>query len=498
MIFYKNTKKNRKLSHKNLKFSIFDKGIITDKDQSVLSANAGIDAYNLAFRDGALKTGLGFEDLKVPSSKTDLNTCHTYDFSEYVGEIKNIWLRRWFSTDLEEYIYQIFLIDENYQIWYVLLLDEYGGYVWRRSKDLVSMPTYECNYRFDDEDCSLFFTEEGMLYVTHTTDKVCDNVPAMISCVVHYGNFFGITNKNRNTLVYSTNLDLRQWSDENSSTIEFLDSRGAFTKLVSFNDYVYLFRENGITKISLYSSNADFSFTHLYTSSSKIFESSVQVCGSVVIFATRNGLYKFNGNSVNKIFDNYDGYIQNFDNSNCASACLEGKYYLATKYDFADGKTVGCEEDSFVNNVLFEFDIEKNSVNILRGVDIKNLLAVDTPYTSKLCACFNNENKQRIGQLNFSGSIFEKTTEKSWKSALSDLNIAGKRKKVKEIFLTSLYDAEIEIVSDEESKTYKVFGSKNEQRIQISVYGRSFQFVFRTNEAECKITNPVAVFDVLE
>ena len=498
MIFYKNPKKHKKTTEKDLTFSVFDDGLVSNVDDSVSKANGCKSFYNLTYVDGALKTGLGFRDLQVPATLDDLKTCHTFDFASSVDEIIGIWVNRWYNTDVEEYQYQLMLMDANFKLWQVPLIDEFEGHVWTKSEKLTSYPTYECTYRTDNKDCFLFFSEEGMLYLAAYAEGVYTSVPAMISCVVHYDNFFGITNTNRNTLIYTKNVNLTEWQEnEESSTIEFLDNRGAFNKLVAFNDYVYLFREYGITKISIYTSKNDFSFTHLYSSSSKIYENSVCVCGDKVLFFTRDGLYDFNGNSVDKIAGEYDKYFKNLSNENCSAACLNGKYYFATKCNFEDGEMVGCESDDFVNNVLFEVDINDYCLNVYRGVDIRKILAVDNPFTSKLCACFYGDNKQRIGELDFSGDSFETATAKCWTSFVSDLGFKGKKKRIKEVIISSLFDCEVEIQSDFESKTYKIFGSEKEQRLRVNVAGKKFQFSFKTNASKCDIKKPMVVFDVV-
>lgn len=498
MIFYKNLKKHKKTEEKNLVFSIFANGLVSNQDDLVAKPNECKNFYNLTFCDGALKTGLGFKNFQVPASASDLETCHGFDFSSKMTAIKGIWMDRWYSTDTESYSYQLLMIDTDFVIYGVPLIDPYNGIVWSKSNKLSSYPTYFCLYRVDNEDASLFFSNEGMAYLAAYSEGIYDNVPAMISCVVHYDKFFGITNTNRNTLVYTSNLDITTWTDDESSTIEFLDSRGSFTKLVAFNDYVYLFREYGITKISIYTSKDDFSFTHLYTSSSKIYENSVCVCGDKVLFMTRDGLYSFNGSSVSKECEDYDKYFKNLDNTNCSSACLDGKYYLATKCNFDDGSLVGCESaTSFVNNVLFEIDIENFELNLYRGIDILKVLAVDCPYMSKLCACFNNSYTLQVGELSFCGSTFGTSNEKSWQSFTTDLGYRAKRKKIKEIVLNTKFACDVEISSDEETKTFAFAGSEKEQRLPVSVYGKNFSFSFKTNAEQCEISKPMIVFDVV-
>ena len=497
MIFYKNLKKHKQVKNKNLVFSIFDGGVVSNTDDSVAKPNACKSFYNLSYVDGALKNGLGFADLAVPSSEENLEDTHTYNFASKIDAICGLWLDRWFNNNTGTYQYQIILSDTKNYLWGVPLIDEDEGFIWTKSDKLESSPLFQCAYRIDNTDCCLFFTNEGLLYLSTVREGIYPNVPPFISCVVHYDNFFGITNTNRNTLIYTTNLNITKWQDEEKlSTIEFLDNRGAFTKLVAFNDYVYLFRENGITKLSLYTTRSEFSFTHLYTSTSKIYENSVCVCGSLVFFMTRDGLYTFNGNSVSKVADEYDKFFKNLDNLNCTSACLDGKYYFASKCNFDDGEKVGCENGDYVNNCLFEIDVKNFELNLYRGVDIRKLLALDNPYMSKMCACFYSENKQRVGELNHTGSTFETSTQKCWKSFSTDLDLPGKRKRMKEVYITTLYDCTLTIISDEEEKTYNFAGKSEIQREKINICGKIFQFIFKTTEKNCDIKKPMVVFDV--
>lgn len=497
MIFYKNLKKNKKSQEKDLTFSIFANGLVSNQDDLISKPAECKSFFNFSFEDGSLKTGIGFKDLEVPATEQDIETCHTFNFAEKVDQINSLMVDRWYKSETGEYVYMLLFTDGNYQVWGVPLIDPYGGFVWVYATSLKSKPTFSCPYRINNVDSTIFFSNDGMLYLSNQINGLFVDFPALISCVVHYDKFFGITNTNRNTLIYTSNLDLTQWSEEENSTVQFLDNRGAFKKLVAFNDYVYLFRENGITKISIYTSKNTFSFTHLYCSTSKIYENSVCVCGDKIYFMTRDGLYTFNGSSVDKIMKNYDEFFKKLDNANCACASFNGKYYLATKCNFDDGQKVGCESESFVNNALFEIDIETQHLNMLRGVDICSLVTVDNPFMGKLCACFNGQNKQRIGELVYSGELFEQSTLKEWKSFSTDLGYRGKQKHLKEIVLNTRYDCKVEIVSEKETKVFSFVGSEKEQRMRINMYGKIFQFKFQTETKNCKISKPMVVFDVV-
>ena len=498
LIFYKNKKKHKSTQEKNITFSVFGEGVTSNEDDLISQPNACKTFYNFSSLDGALRTGLGFKDLEVPASETDLDTVHTFDFSsKNITEIRTVDFFRYLDISDDCYYYNVVIMDQLNQLWTLLLIDMTNGSPLTKSSLFFNDLIYTCPYRVDAYDCLLYFTKTGMIYASAYQTEKFENVPALLSCVVHYDMVFGITNTNRNELVYQSNLDLREWSDDAVSVIEFLDSMGAFTKLVVFNDYIYLFRENGITKISQYSSSGEFSFTHLYQSTSKIYENSVCVCGEVIYFATRDGLYSFNGNSVNKICETYDHFFQNLDNSNCSSCCMDGKYYLATKCNFDDDASIRCETSTFTNNALFEVDILTNKVDVLRGVDIKKIIAVDTPYYSKVIACFNGSNINRLGELTHSGKIFSLVNEKSWRSFVTDLGYKGKNKKIKEIILNTSYPCKVEIISDIETKTYSFDGSEKEQRKSVSVNGKNFQFVFKTDEENSHISKPMIVFDVI-
>ena len=189
---------------------------------------------------------------------------------------------------------------------------------------------------------------------------------------------------------------------------------------------------------------------------------------------------------------------KNLDNTNCSAACLNGKYYIATKCDFGDGQNVGCEaKTSWTNNALFEVDIENFETNVYRGVDIRKVLTIDNPYMSKLVACFYNDYKTHVGELVTIGKTFGVSTQKEWKSFKTDLGFKSKRKKIKEIVLNTKYACQIEIISDEETKTYSFTGDEKEQRLPVCCYGKDFQFVFKTNNENCYISKPMLIFDVV-
>ncbi|MDE6583091.1 MAG: hypothetical protein K2K31_00355, partial [Clostridia bacterium] len=337
MIFYKNLKKHQKSQEKNLVFSLFEKGIKENVDDSVAQTNICKSFYNLTYSDGALKTGLGFKDLEVPASADDLNTLHTFQYlSQEVESIEGLWLDCYYDKDEGFYDYRLYFYASDKKLYYAYLLDPFDGIVWGATDKLTTFPSFQCHYQVGNEDCIVFISDGVMVSFCGVIRYINNGAPELISCVEYYDKLFGITKTNRNSLIYTTNKNMNEWSEADSLKINFLDDKGLFTKLVAFKDYVYLFRENGITRLSVYSSKNDFSITHLYTATSKIFEKSVCVCGNEIFFMMNDGLYTFNGNIVSKRCENYDSFFKKLDNTNCCCASYNGKYYISTRCDFGD------------------------------------------------------------------------------------------------------------------------------------------------------------------
>ena len=497
MIFYKKNLNRHHQKQKEYTFSVFEDGLAVEKDDSVAQPTQCHNAYNISFEDGSLSTGLGVRFLQVPADVSHLNNLHTFDMND-IGAVLNVLVDKWYNSETAQYYYQIFIVDFNKKIRALPAIDPYNGRTWIQSERLTEAPSHCCVYREEDVDSTLFFANSGVVALSYGQEHVYANVPEMLSCVVHYGTFFGITKADRNKLIYTNKLKLSTWTEnEGLSVIEFLDNRGAFTKLVTFNDYVYLFRENGITKISKYSLNGDFAFTHLYYSPSKIYENSICVCGDKIFFVTRDGIYTFDGNKVAKVLRNYDKYFKHLKNDYCSSCCLNGKYYLATNCDFQDGQVVGWEDRFYYNNVLFEIDVFNKDVKVLRGVDIKQLAVIDSPYYSKVICSFNSTCTNQLGEIINDGKIINVATPKSWTSFCTDFGYYNKRKKIKEIVLKSKYDCQIKIISDEESKTFSISGRENMQRMQVNVCGKEFKVEFLSSNSDIKICKPKFVFDVV-
>lgn len=497
-MIYENTLLLKNQSKYKLSISTFKNGINTETEENALPYKYAKNCYNYIFNRGALETGLGFNVLKFPETKDGDQDARTMEFLSEPSQIKKIWLFPFYDNTAKVKVHMIVVSADN-QVQYARIIGYNNIFTNVDWADILTF-TSDANalyYNIDGEDVMLLTSAtDGMFvfypkYNTNTLDTIAPKITSMCR---HYERVFAIEEGKRNKLVFSANLDPTNWdiSIDDAGYIELIDDRGGLERVVSFNDYVYIFKEYGISRLSAYGDQSEFSLSSLFVSSGKIYGNSVCVCGDRIMFLSRDGIYSFNGYTTTKLSLHIESMFDDINNEYCCSAYHNGKYYLGCKLDYNDSKTVGCESYSggYINNTLIELDLKNGDINLTRGVDLRNLCAVEYETVSKLVASFNNEHKSKLGQMTHDGKIFGTPLEKSWVSPKSNLGHPNKAKKVKELSLISKYDCSVTIKTDKEEKTFAITGSDKTQTICPSVSGEMLQFSFDSAIADAHIAVP--------
>lgn len=490
-MFYKKPLKLKKSKEITLKISNFSKSMDSETDESSLPVDVAKLSYNFSRKSGALKTGLGFEDLKLFNNQSD-NSEHTVSFVKTPSKINKVWLYP-FYNNAQKQKDNILLISADDKLYYCELVSP-APMIYEILNDITftSIPN-AIYYNLNGKDVMLVTSEnDGMLvYHPQYVNSLLTNAPKITSMCKHYDRIFAIQAGDRNKLIYSNNLDPTNWNESETNSLNLADEKGALLKVVNFNDYIYIFKEYGITKLSAYTAKSDFSISNLFVASGRIFGNSVCLCGDKIIFLAKDGLYSFNGYSCEKIKTNIESLFDNIDNENCASAFFNGKYYLALKINFNDGESVGCENyvDGYINNALLEFDSKTGEIEILRGVDIKSICAIEYGKTSKLVAAFNGEYKNRLGQLTNNGKIFSSNLKKSWISAFTNLGYPNRVKKIKSMHLIAEKPCKVIFRTDKEKKEYDVKGASKTTTILPFLCGEMFQVGFISDNDAVSISN---------
>ena len=472
-MFYFDKLKTKKRKSDEVFYDAFYENSNVDKLPKLSQKEHTRLCYNFCTQTGELITGYGFSDLVLPIDIND-ETTRTVWFSDV--QRKNLWFFKSYNATSGKFSYKILCDNQNGNL---EMLNVFSPGIFTTEILLESpfqnSPTGIC-YTVNNEDYILFSGEEG-LYKFTEGEVVKHNavLPKFVDLCYGYENLFGIVEGKRSYVFYSLTLDPMQWTvDEN--VIELTDERGKCNSLIYFNDYLYVFRDYGITKISKYSTRGEFSVYNLFTSGNKIYGKTVVKCEDDVFFFTRDGLYKFNGSSTDKINLNINALFKNINNENAVACFSENQYILACKLNFNDEQKIGCEnhEDGFVNNAIIFYDIHKNTFNILRGVDVHSLLALNQENVSTVLATFNKEYKNKIGMLNKNGEFFGNFLNAEWGSVKTDLGHLELIKNIKEIYIKSQEDCNIKIQTNLEEKEVKIKGKNKLQKIKTFVKGNEF------------------------
>lgn len=486
-MFYKNLLKSKKTKEEDFTYDMLSEEPKVIEDDSTLKYKDAKIVYNFCSQDGALKTGYGFESLKMPTSKNNLDSETLISISG--TDVKSIWKLKWYDSGTSTDKYYLFYFNNQKKICYDNILDiRLGTNIISSTYTQVPYATY---YRKNCEDYLMLTGKgNGLMLISGSGIQQDENAPEIISCCTHYGKLFAITAGNQGKLEYANSTNVMSWSSEQTQNLDFSDGRGNLNRILSFDDYLYIFRDFGITRVSIYGKNEEFSISHMYFSDSFIYPNTIAQSGDNIYFLTESGLKVFNGASVKNIELETDELLKRCDNKNASATCFNGKYYLACRADFRDNITVGCESYSngYKNNLLFIYDLETHHVDLVRGVDIRELLALTNPYKSKLVACFYNEYKGRIGQLTHDGKLFGTALESSIKFAKSDFGTPNKKKRIKSFIIQANENCTVSILSESKTHQFNITGSEKTQRIKTNITGKVFSVEIKSSASEKSIS----------
>lgn len=498
-MYYNKNKLRQNSKSYTYSLSDFSKGVNRDIDENALSMDYAHIAYNVKYKDKSLKQGHGFKDLTTPSviegmtltfqapsvNAKPLRIWNTHITSENSGTERDILL---IYCD-DGYMYKSFMPNAS------------ASYTKIFTAHFTSIPTV-INYKYNGKYVSVICspTDDMYLWNLDTTPVKSTKNLHLTSLCSHYERLFATTSTNKRQVRFSKDFDITNWEETSDAGgfIELVDDRGNINKVLSLNDYVYLIRDFGISRLSAYGDQSEFSVTHICQTSNVIYANTATVCGDRIVYLATDGLYYCVGSSVYK----YNIKINDlFDKTALSTACAcyyDGKYYLSARMNFDDGKNISCEsETDYKNNVLVEFDLQSQKLNITRGVDICAMAAFVFDGWQRLAVLFNGANNQKVGQLTDDGKLFNVATKKCWQSPATDLSSLA-TKSVRSITLISPTDVEITIKTEQESQTLHVLGSEKLQKIVCNVKGVKISIAIESNSPTLYISNLSLDIDILE
>ncbi|MBO7214902.1 MAG: hypothetical protein J6V66_05345 [Clostridia bacterium] len=333
-------------------------------------------------------------------------------------------------------------------------------------------------YNYLDNDVLLLSTEKDGLYLLDGLAFTrIPNAPAVNSLCIHKERLFATSAGEGKSLWFSDDFDPTNWeiSLDEAGFIEFADEYGKLLKAVSFLDYVYVFREYGISRVVAEGDQESFYVDNLYGKHGKIVGSSITDCGDFIVMLTSKGIYSFNGLSSSKILDEYDDFILGVENENCTGAFDGRTIYLAINI-----KINGARERAVIT-----YDTETKTSCLLKGYSASDIAFFGGSVDRVLC-CYNEENA--VGVFDDSGTFLGKTPSRLWQSEFCNFGLANKVKNLTKISLQTTENCTLIVDSMDKTLIYTVKKGKVRE-FSPCLRSHSFKFTIKSSKAKTEISS---------
>lgn len=370
---------------------------------------------------------------------------------------------------------------------------------------LYSLPLYgtgswQCvtNVTTNGKGCAVSFNSNGtdvalisgntnyLIMLNDMTASFNTSAPRFNSMAFHHERVFATTRNDRNRVWFSEDFNPLNWtvSSDAAGYIEFQDEYGTLLEVVSLGDYLFVFKENAIMRITAYADQSEFTVSKIAVGIDRIIGGSVVQSGDCIYFLTISGFYSFDGYTVTRL-NRYMPKIA--DDSSLTAAALGDKYYYATRLE------INGESGSGNNNAVVVYDLRQKTFSILGGVNILKLLAVNLHHLNKVYAVTSGDD--RVGEIIEKGENYGLKTAKLWESI--ETNFGTNDKKVlRRIRIYTVYDIVFSVNADGITTTYKIYGADKWQNIRIERSGYVMSFSITGNDIDVK---PIELeFDLVE
>lgn len=469
---YTRYKLSPSMSNINVSYNKFA-GINADTRDFDSSISYSPLSYNFSFDKGRLDSGMGVKILHAPY--TMVSSTPEVLFGQAGDEDDFDIVKAWFFNS---HIEGATVGDDSGIMYYTSDGKMYYSLLHSGIDPLPTNMTFESvptvtQYRLYDDDI-LIICGDGKMYTWSITsnEHLVPNAPMISSMCIHNERLFVTVADDPNTVWYSDDLDPTNWnvSSNEAGFITMIQDRGRITRVLSYNDYVYVFRDFGISRIYATGSEENFYIQELYHSDSIINSNTVSICGDIMYLIIGTSLYSFDGINYHKIASGLEKLMPQ-NNKIAISAFNNGKYYLATILNYNDDQRLGDEAPyENVNNALIEFDTNSGIINVMRGKSIKDILSVEHHNMNKLVLCTKagTSRHYRLDELTHDGKFDDTDTPKYFMGTYTSCGYPNKEKILKEIDILTTNDITLSVYCDNDKYDYTLKGNKKIQRVKVN------------------------------
>lgn len=487
----------KSMTVRKIDFADFKGGVRTDIDTSILPMQYATKCYNFSHKKGVLESGLGLRPLQLPisndstSGEPSLTTQRTMVWDKDSNPVK-MWRFQFYSNMVDARRDKVFVYSDDGKIHWANIVDTYVGYATLLL--LFESKPNMLNYNNDGVDSALLSSPSDSLviYTPGLAATTIENTPNFTSMCLHYERVFATTGGRKNSVWFSESTDPSNWeiSSESGGYIEMADELGDCNRVLSFGSYIYIFRDFGITRLSAFAEQSSFSMSNIYTSSNTILGNTACICGNVVIFLTTDGLYSFDGGSVDKLELGYEGIFNGVDNTHAEATYHKNKYCLICNTNYA---TVSNNSEC---NTLYELDTETGDSELLFGYRFLSISSIFQDIMEKLVVIVAGNDSNTIYEVvTGSGQIDANPTTKVWKSAMTDLGLPSATKNIRAITVIARGSIVIKVSTDRETREFTLASDGVlPSRIRIGMSGIMLGIEFIANSSDVLISHPIVEY----
>ena len=439
-------------------------GIDLRTDGEVGGYNKAKMSYNFSTEDGALKSTLGVVTLN------DRFYADTLEGLSKVYFFKNCYYDKGIRDD------RILIYCDSGNMYEAPLSG--GKFTYVSGLGFKNRPIGVC-YNFNSKDVIIFSAEgEGIkIYDGDTVTEVLD-APSITSMCMHSERLFVTSGGVDGALWFSDDFDPTNWniSLNEAGFIDMNDGRGDMLCAVSFAGYLYVFRSYGVSRVSAFVNQDEFSVSHLVVSCGKIIKDSVTVCGDCILFFASDGLYRFDGTTAVKISSGWDSVINKYVSR------MKGVYYDGYAY-----YQVGIEvEKGKLMQGMIKVDPYTGDCTVIYAGDIYDLAVVDSEDEYTLLGL--DLGAYTLCTFKTNAGCYGDPIQMRWYSKESDFGITSRQKNLREISFYSNTGVTLTVWVDGKENKYTVKPDKGRCRLRPNLLGSKFSFLIFVEGVEVEIS----------
>ena len=368
-----------------------------------------------------------------------------------------------------------------------------GDKEWRHISTTNKPYSYGTIYYVNNQPCLFMAGESGVAWFVNNNLKTVLFGRQVKDICVHYERVFIVIEDAHNSVWFSKSGNALVWDHEidKGGYINFDGTLGEVNTIKSFNNYLYVFCDYGIYRLTAYGDQTQFNLKKIYTSSGRIYERSVIVCGEYIAFAGEDGIFLFDGYDVSRYTTKTNELISSgFED---ASACYSHHKYIIsfTNNTKTDHGVFNRERD---NNMLLVFDIADKSVNLMRGASLKHLCAVNEKEYGKVVAI--SDDCDTFVELDESGLYLGQPMLKYWESGEIDFSRPAEVKLLRSVEYSAKSEFYLGIICN--SETHEFLLSPRETKKSLYIKAKKFKFYIKSDNTNEEIYPPLLVVDFLK